>query len=122
MPSFKSIIQKSASKDQQMGWTYVEIPDDVILKLKLKSRREFRIKGNIDDVKIERLAVYPVKNGGFIIALNADLRKKLGKREGAMISVKFEIDSSGTKQSDELMECLKEDKVALTQFNAMTLA
>lgn len=122
MPSFKSIIQKSASKDQQSGWTYIDIPDDIILKLKLKSRREFRIKGNIDDVKIERLAVYPIKGGGFMIALNADLRKKLGKKEGAMVSVKFELDGSGAKQSDELMDCLKDDKIALTQFESMTQA
>lgn len=122
MPSFKSIILKSGKNGEKTAWTYIDIPDDIILKLKLKSRREFRIKGSIDDVKVERLAVYPIKNGGFIIALNADLRKRLGKKEGAMISIKFELDDSGAKQSDELLECLKEDKIALKQFNGMTLA
>ncbi len=122
MPSFKSIILKSGNNGEKTGWTYVEIPEDIIHKLKLKSRREFRIKGLLDDVKFERLAVYPVKNAGFIIALNADLRKKLGKKEGAMISVQFEIDEQGLKQAEELIDCLQDDKKALDQFNTLTKA
>lgn len=122
MPSFKSIILKSGKNGEKTGWTYIEIPNDVILKLKLKNRREFRIKGLIDDVKVERLAVYPVKESGFIIALNADLRKKLGKKEGAMVSLRFEIDTEGPLLSAELMECFNEDKKALLQFNTLTKA
>lgn len=120
--SFKSIILKFASKGDKTGWTYVEIPPEIIPKLKLKTKKEFRIKGLIDDVKIERLATYPVGGGNFIIAINAELRKKLGKKEGAMVSIKFECDTSEALQSQELIDCLKEDPVALKQFDSLTLS
>jgi hypothetical protein len=122
MLSFKAIIQKSKSGDQQMGWTYVVIPQDLIPRLKLKNRKEFRIKGIMDDMKFERLACYPVKEGSFIIVLNAQLRKKLGKKEGAMLSVKFEKDNSGALKSQELLDCLKEDEAAQKQFDTLTMA
>ena len=50
MFSFKTIIQKFSSKAEKTGWTFVEMPMDIVLKLKLKNRREFRIKGRKDDV------------------------------------------------------------------------
>jgi hypothetical protein len=120
--SFKSIIQKFASKGEKTGWTYVDIPQDIILKLKLKNKKEFRIKGVMDDVAFERLAVYPIGEGNFIIAINAELRKKLGKKEGAMVSVKFELDTSEALKSQELLDCLKDDKIALKQFNSLLLS
>ena len=122
MHSFKSIILKFASKGEKTGWTYVDIPPDIILKLKLKTKKEFRIKGLLDDVKFERLATYPIGEGNFIIAINAELRKKLGKKEGAMLSVKFELDKSEALQSQELIDCLNEDKIALKQFNSLLLS
>jgi hypothetical protein len=122
MFSFKSIIQKFANKSEKTGWTYIDIPQDVILKLKLKNKKEFRIKGVMDDVAFERLAVYPIGEGNFIIAINAELRKKLGKKEGAMLSVKFELDKSEALQSQELLDCLKDDKIALKQFNSLLLS
>ncbi len=122
MHSFKSIIQKFASKGEKTGWTYIDVPQDILLKLKRKDKKEFRIKGVIDDVKIERLATYPIGDGNFIIALNAELRKKLGKKEGATISLKIELDKSETLQAQELTDALAEDKVAKKQFDAMLLS
>jgi hypothetical protein len=120
--SFKTIIQKFASKAEKTGWTYVDMPMDVILRLKLKSRREFRIKGMMDDVKFERLTCYPSKEGHFIIAINAELRKKLGKKEGAMLNIKFEPDKSEALKSQELLDCLADDKIAQKQFNTLNLS
>lgn len=122
MHSFQAIIQKFASKGEKTGWTYADIPPDIITKLKLKTKKEFRIKGLIDDVKIERLATYPIGDGNFIIALNAELRKRLGKKEGATIQVKFELDKSEALQSQELLDCLNEDPIALKQFNSLNLS
>ena len=122
MFSFKSIIQKFSNKGEKTGWTYVDIPQDIILKLKLKNKKEFRIKGVMDDVAFERLAVYPIGEGNFIIAINAELRKKLGKKEGAPLSLKFELDTSEALKSQELLDCLADDKIALKQFNALLLS
>jgi hypothetical protein len=122
MHSFQAIILKFASKGEKTGWTYVDIPPDIINKLKLKTKKEFRIKGVMDDVKFERLATYPIGEGNFIIAINGELRKKLGKKEGAMLSIKFELDKSEALQSRELMDCLNEDPIALKQFNSQPLS
>ena len=117
MPSFKSIIQKFKNKGEKTGWTYIDIPKDIILKLKLKNKTGFRIKGVIDDVKITRLSTYPIGGGDYIIAINGELRKKLGKKEGALVSIKFELDENSPPQSKELLACLKEDPIAFKQFN-----
>lgn len=122
MISFKSIIQKYSNKGEKTGWTYVDVPIDVLAKLKRKDKKEFRIKGLIDDVKFERLACYPVGEGNFIIAINAELRKKLGKKEGATVSVKLEVDDAAPLQSSDLIDCLNEDPVALKQFNSLLLS
>lgn len=122
MLSFGSIIQKFANKGEKTGWTYVDVPPDILLKLKRKDKKEFRIKGVIDDVKFERLATYPIGDGNFIIAINAELRNKLGKKEGAMVSLKIELDKSEALQSQELIEALEEDKIAKKQFDSLLLS
>lgn len=122
MPSFKTILQKFSNKGEKTGWTYVDVPTDVLAKLKRKDRKEFRIKGLMDDVKFERLACYPVGDGNFIIAINGELRKKLGKKEGASVSIKLEVDDAAPLQSQELLDCLKEDPAALKQFNSLLLS
>jgi hypothetical protein len=120
--AFTAVIQKFAAKGEKTGWTYVLIPTDIITKLKLKDKKGFRIKGLIDDIKIEKLSTYPIGQGEFIIAINAELRKKLGKKEGALVKVNFARDVSKPLQSEELMKCLKNDEVAMKQFKSLLLS
>lgn len=119
MPIFNAIIQKYSNKGEKTGWTYVDVPTDILIKLKLKSKKDFRIKGLMDDVKFERLSCYPIGEGNYIIAINAELRKKLGKKEGAVISIRMEPDKSEALKSQELIDCLTEDKEAYKQFNLL---
>lgn len=122
MHSFNAVILKFDTKGEKTGWTYVEIPPDIIPNLKLKNKKEFRIKGVIDDVKFERMACFPIGGGNFIFAINASIRKQLGKKEGAMVSVKFEKDTREALKSDQLLECLQNEPEALAQFNSLTKA
>lgn len=122
MYSFKAIIQKFSSKGEKTGWTYIDVPPDILTKLKRPDKKEFRVKGVIDDVKFDRLATYPIGEGNFIIAINAELRKKLGKKEGAAVSLKIELDKSAALQSQELIEALNEDKIAKKQFDSLLLS
>jgi hypothetical protein len=122
MHSFKAIITKFADRGEKTGWSYVDLPADILIKLKLKSKKEFRIKGFIDDVKIERMVCFPIGNGNFILTINGTLRKKLGKKEGASVSVKFELDERDAPKSKELLDCLKEEPEALKQFETLTKA
>jgi hypothetical protein len=122
MHSFKSIIYRYSKKGEKTGWFFVEIPRDVIPKLNLKDRKGFRIKGTMDDVKFGKLSTYPDGEGGYIIAINAEMRKKLGKKDGAVVSITFEVDKSKPVQSKELIACLKEEKVAEERFNSLLLS
>ena len=122
MFSFKAVIQKFSSKGEKTGWTYIDIPPDILLKLKLKNKKAFRLKGLMDDVAFEKLSTYPMGNGEFIIAINGDLRKKLKKDEGAQVMVKCALDEGLPLISNELMTCLNEDKLALKQFKALLLS
>lgn len=122
MLEFKAIIQKFAAKGEKTGWTYVDIPIDILIKLKRKDKKAFRIKGLMDDVKLEQISTYPMGEGEYIIAINADLRKKIKKKEGAQIKIKFELDEGDPLISKELMDCLKEDQTALKQFQAQLLS
>jgi hypothetical protein len=114
--SFTSIIQKFSSRGEKTGWTYVEIPPELVVKLQLPSKRGFRIKGIMDDVKFSRLSTYPVGGGNFIVAINRDLKKKLAKKEGALLRIKFQLDEKKAPQSPELLIALKEEKKALQVF------
>jgi len=120
MHSFKAIIEKFLKKGEKSGWTIIEIPDDILLKLKRKDKKEFRIKGVIDDVKFERMATFPIGEGRYIIALNADLRKKIQKKEGATVSLKIALDKSGAPQAQELLDALNDDVIAKKQFDSLT--
>lgn len=120
MHSFTAIIQKYASWGEKSGWTYVDVPKDVLIKLKLKSKKEFRVKGFMDDVEISRMPCFPVGEGNYILTLNAGLRKKLGKKHGAMLQVKITTDKSGAPTSEDLLACLEDDQVAKAQFESMT--
>jgi hypothetical protein len=122
MFSFTATLLKYSNKGEKTGWTYLDVPADIILKFKRKDKKEFRVKGLIDDLKFDRLAVYPIGDGNFIIAVNAQMRKALGKKEGAMVSLKIEIDESPPIRSQELLVCLAEDPIANEQFESLLLS
>lgn len=122
MPTFSETIQKYSAKGEKTGWTYVGIPPDILRKLNRKDKKGFRIKGELDGVKFEKLSTYPVGEGRFIIAINNQLKKKLGKKEGAKVLVKFEVDDRKAPQSRELLAALKEDPPAYEAFNSLKLS
>ncbi|MBI2720663.1 MAG: YdeI/OmpD-associated family protein [Bacteroidetes bacterium] len=76
----------------------------------------------LDDVKFDRMNCYPVKEGSFIVVLNNQIRKKLGKEEGAPVIVKFEMDTVGVEKSKELLACLNQEPEAKKQFESLTMS
>jgi hypothetical protein len=57
----------------------------IAVQLNPSSKKSFRIKGKIDSVPVEGLALLPMGEGDFILALNATLRKKIKKIIGDKI-------------------------------------
>lgn len=117
---FTDIIRKFEAKGEKTGWSYLHIPADMAAQLKPDNRRSFRVKGSIDALEISQIALLPMGEGDFIMPINGDMRKSLGKKEGAMVSVVLEEDTSERTLDPELLECLEADPDCLAFFQGMT--
>ncbi|MBS1607301.1 MAG: DUF1905 domain-containing protein [Bacteroidetes bacterium] len=119
MVKYTTTILQFAEQGEKTGWTYIEIPVDIAEKLKPGNKKSFRVKGKLDNFSIQKIALLPMGGGRFIMALNAEMRKRIGKRKGAMLKVQIEEDETPLKISKELLECLKDEPKAFAQFNKM---
>ena len=121
MVRFSTTILKFKEQGEKTGWTYIEIPRNLGEKLKPGQRRSFRVRGKIDSYSIEGVALLPIKGKGFIMPLNAAIRKGIGKSKGAMVKLQLESDDDFTiALPTELMECLENEPRALSFFQKLT--
>jgi hypothetical protein len=105
---------------EKTGWTYIEVPAEYAEKLKPGNKKSFRVRGKLNDHAIKSVALMPMGEGNFIMPLNAEIRKGIGKRKGAKLSVKIEVDDSPIKLSDDLLDCLADEPKALEFFNTLS--
>ena len=97
---------------EKTGWTYIEIPADIAQKIKPGNKKSFRVKGKLDHYPIKKVALLPMGGGKFIMALNAGMRKAIGKKKGAMLKVQIEEDHAAILINRELMLCLADEPEA----------
>jgi len=119
MIQFTTTIKKFSDKGEKTGWTYIEIPAAIADKLKPNNKRSFRVKGNLDNYVFEGLALIPMGEGDFILALNATIRKKIKKQKGDKLKVSIEVDDKPVKINAELMDCLSDEPESLSFFNTL---
>jgi bacteriocin resistance YdeI/OmpD-like protein/uncharacterized protein DUF1905 len=119
MIQFTTVLKKFGEQGEKTGWTYIEIPIDLAEKLKPDNKRSFRVKGKLDDFAIKSVALIPIGGGKFIMAVNATMRKGIGKRKGAMLKVQLEVDNKKLERSKELMACLADEPKALSFFKTL---
>jgi hypothetical protein len=120
MIRFTAQIHKFDKMGEKTGWTYIIVPAELASELHGENRRSFRVKGKLDQHKIASVALLPMKEGGFIMPLNAAMRKATGKSKGMKIDVQLEADTSEKPLSKELLECLKDEPAALQFFQSLT--
>jgi hypothetical protein len=120
MIQFTATMKKFADQGEKTGWTYIEIPADLTEKLKPNNRQSFRVKGKIDQHKISGIALFPMGGGGFIMTVNADMRKAIGKRHGAMVKLQLEEDKKGYVMNKDFMACLEDEPAAIEYFKSLT--
>ncbi|MDQ6758118.1 MAG: YdeI/OmpD-associated family protein [Bacteroidota bacterium] len=120
MIQFTAVIKKFSDMGEKTGWTYIEVPAAIAEKLKPNNKKSFRVKGSLDNYSFKSIALLPMGGGSFIMALNAAIRKKIGKRKGAILLVKMEEDTQPKQLNKELMECLADEPESLTFFNTLT--
>ncbi|RYY34685.1 MAG: DUF1905 domain-containing protein [Sphingobacteriaceae bacterium] len=108
MIDFTTIILQFGANGDKTGWTYIEIPADVAQEMKPGNKRSFRIRGLLDNHAIAGVAVMPLGEGKFILALNTDMRKGIRKAPGAMLRLQLEEDTDFVVIiPDDLAECLE---------------
>lgn len=120
MLQFTALIKKFNDQGEKTGWTYIEIPAAIAEKLKPGNKKSFRVKGSLDDYAFTGIAVLPMGDGSFILALNAAIRKKIRKQKGASLKVNIEADDNPVKLNADLMECLADEPESLSFFNQLT--
>lgn len=119
MVKFDALLKKFGSNGEKTGWTYFEIPAKLAGKIKPNTKKSFRIRGTFDKIKIHGVATIPMGGGGFIVAINAAMRKELKKVHGAKILVSIEEDKVEYKLNKDFIECLKDEPTAALVFNKM---
>jgi len=117
--TFTATILKFKDKGEKSGWTYIEIPAAIAGKLKPGNKKTFRVKGQLDDYRFDGIALLPMGNGNFIMALNGTVRKKIRKVHGARLRVQLEADDKPVTPPFEMIECLDEEPAELTFFKQL---
>lgn len=92
MISFKALLQKFGSKGEKTAWTYIDIPEKIAQKIKPNCKKSFRVAGKIDNHSIKAIALIPIGEGNFILAVNAEIRKAIKKIHGASVEIHIEED------------------------------
>ncbi|GAC1590435.1 MAG: hypothetical protein NVS3B19_10930 [Ginsengibacter sp.] len=119
MARFKATIKKFGDHGEKTGWTYVEVPPEIIAKIKGAYKKSFRVKGMIDHVPIKNMALIPMGEGFYILCLKAGIRIELKKIKGDKVDLDLSQDETGLVIHKEFELCLSEDEQALVQFNSL---
>jgi hypothetical protein len=117
---FTAVINRFEKQGEKTGWTYVTVPGDIALQLKPGNKREFKVKGKLDNYEIQRVSLLPMGNGSFIMALNATIRKAIGKTKGAMLNLQLQEDKSEFVFNSDFMVCLADEPAAEKYFQTLT--
>lgn len=120
MVEFTTMILQFAEQGEKTGWSYIEIPADVAQQMKPGNKKSFRVRGMLDALPVCRMALMPMGEGNFIMALKAEVRKAIHKNSGAMLQVKLEPDDDfKIEMPADLQECFDFEPEALDFFNTL---
>ena len=119
MVQYITTIHKFEKQGEKTGWTYIEVPADIAQKLKANNKKSFRVKGKLDNYKISGVSLLPMGGGVFIMAINAAIRKGIGKRHGAMLKVQLEADDKPFIFNGDFINCLDDEPRAKEFFQTL---
>jgi Domain of unknown function (DUF1905)/Bacteriocin-protection, YdeI or OmpD-Associated len=119
MIKFTTTILKFDKQGEKTGWTYIVIPAALAQQLMPGNKKSFRVKGMLDKHPISGVALLPIGEGDFIMALKADLRRAIGKQKGAALVVVLAADTVAYKVNGLLLECLEDEPAAMQYFESL---
>ena len=119
MIRFTTKILRFAEMGEKTGWTYIRIPAGLAQQLLPGNKKSFRVKGSLDDHSIQKMALIPMGEGDFIMALNAGIRKVIRKQQGATLRVELEVDKAVIQPPKALLDCLADEPAAQAWFKGL---
>jgi hypothetical protein len=119
MITFTTRIQQFKENKEKTGWSYLEVSSSQAEKLNPGVKKTYRVKGFIDQHKIEKVALMPLGEGKFILPMNASMRKGTGKKTGDQVKVQLEMDAREIKPPSDFIKCLKDEPKALEFFESL---
>jgi len=119
MIQFTTPILQFEDQGEKTGWTYIRIPAAQAQLLKPGNKKSFRVKGRLDEHPIKKVALLPMGEGDFIMALNAAMRKAIRKNKGARLKVQLEVDNAKIEPPSDLLECLADEPAAMAYFREL---
>ncbi|MCF0075170.1 YdeI/OmpD-associated family protein [Dyadobacter sp. CY261] len=99
------------------GWTYV-----IISEIPPELKRKFgmvKVKGTIDNYQLLSYNLMPMGTGQLFLPVKAEIRKKIGKKEGDWVHVMLYADDSALGIPEELLDCLKDEPKAYENFKKL---
>ena len=119
MIKFSAILLKFSEQGEKTGWTYIEVPAEIAQQLKPNNKKSFRVKGYLDDYYFEEKGLLPMGEGNFIMAIKTEIRKAIGKRKGAVLTVKMEADDKPMSLNADLLKCMADEPEAFSFFKTL---
>ena len=119
MIRFTTKILRFADMGEKTGWTYIRVPAALAQQLLPGNKKSFRVKGRLDDHSIQKMALIPMGEGDFIMALNAGIRKAIRKQQGATLRVELEVDKAVIQPPKALLDCLADEPAAQAWFKGL---
>lgn len=119
MITFSAKIQRFAKQGDKTGWTYIVISQTNADKMNPSCRKSYRVKGILDNFKIQKVSILPMGDGSFILPLNAQMRKGTGKGLGETLKVSLAHDARELQLNADFIECLKDDARAYEYFESL---
>lgn len=120
MIDFNTIILQFAAQGEKTGWSYVQIPADLAQQMKPGNKKSFRVRGMLDGLAVKGMALMPMGEGNFIMALKAEVRKGIHKNAGAMLRIKLEEDIDyKVEMPEDLKDCFDFEPNAYDFYNSL---
>jgi uncharacterized protein YdeI (YjbR/CyaY-like superfamily) len=119
MISFTATLKKFGMQGEKTGWIYLPVTAEIANEIKPNNKKSFKVKGTIDQLKIEGAELTAMVEGFFIIAVNASMRKQLQKKENDEVKVALEEDDDIEKLSVDLLKAIASTPEAAPYFNAL---
>jgi Domain of unknown function (DUF1905)/Bacteriocin-protection, YdeI or OmpD-Associated len=119
---FKTTILQFKAMGEKTGWSYIKVPAALAQQLKPGNKRSFRVKGKLDAHAVSGMALIPMGEGDFILALNAAVRKAIRKEKGASLEIQLEVDAKVLTPPKDLLDCLADEPEALKYFRGLPMS